>query len=283
MSDHNSDNCFVPVWSVASAFDRWSEEGVYGDQWQVALAGEPRAETVITCEERTDVVAEAIRGLGYIVTCRKMSGTVMYLDEGVGGGDGYIIFSIQRPSGEFVYGCSDEEAPEGGLHQLRPLEGHRRYYDWLEWNVNKCIIGHAEMKRARWRLEGLRTYDGWASKIDDALVAGYDSVRKWRNMWAEGEALPCSPTRQGRWHEQAAHSTEDVVAFYKEILRETGFSTIGNVGLPDDIIELLRDFKHDDFGFRKELPIEFTTQLLEKVDSKNSTQLLEKVDSKNST
>ena len=78
-------------------------------------------------------------------------------------------------------------------------------------------------------------------------------------MWAEGEALPCSPTRGGRWHEQAAHSTEDVVAFYKENLRETGFSTIGNVGLPDDIIELLRDFKHDDFGFRKELPIEFST------------------------
>ena len=258
MSDHNSDNCFVSIWGVTSAFDRWSEDGIYGDQWQVALAGEPRAEKVITCEERTDVVAEAIRGLGYTVTCRKMPGTVMYLDDEVGGGDGYIIFSIQRPSGEFVYGCSDDdEASAGGLHQLRPLQGDRRYHDWLEWNVNKCIIGNGAMKNARYHFEGMRTYHGWASKIGDAIGAGYDSVRKWRNMWVEGVSLPCSPTRCGRWHEQAVHSTEDVMAFYKEVLRETGFSTIGNVGLPGDIIELLRDFKHDDFGFRKELPIEF--------------------------
>ena len=78
---------FISTWSVASAFNRWNDDGVYGD-WVVNIEQDIELSTQFQSRHRVNIVAAMIRELGYSVTCgeHRCEGAMI----------SYIIMNIQN-------------------------------------------------------------------------------------------------------------------------------------------------------------------------------------------
>ena len=212
-------------------FNRWGDDGCTrsGDMM-------PERRTEKTGVLTTEVVAHVIRSLGYIVTCSAHP----YSGTGWAGHEGgcYIIMSIQSQDGKYIYGCSrKDEKYNGHRVETRPLLGHRTIWDWAGWQA-RCTAG-----RELCNAEDLKSFiceDDIIRAIDcgaTAVAANLHHLEYDRIQFDVGSG----PTY-----------VDEVRAIHEN----TGISTIGNV-LPSDIVEALRDFRHDDSAFRTEADWEF--------------------------
>ena len=224
---HITMSLFISTWSVASAFNRWNDDGVYGD-WVVNI----EQDLVVSSgwsHRRVNIVADIIRGLGYIVTCgeHRCEGAMM----------SYIIMNIQNADGDCIYGCSlEDEEWLGQRTNTRPLIGNRTIWEWVYWQVKTELHGIGELKDAICDDEIVAAINnGGQHFADNSEVAGFYAYRAATRPPDHEDA---QPSEVSAWH------------------RETGISTIGNT-LPYDIVEALRDFRHDDVAFRVDIDWEF--------------------------
>ena len=222
-------------------FNRWGDDGVGDHRLQKRRteehAGKPGDST-------TDIVANVIRSLGYIVMC----GWHPSLSTGWGKeGDSYIIMSIHSQDGKYVYGCSreDEGGHIGDRVSTRPLLGHRTIWDWGGWHAGR------ELRNA----EDLKSFiceDDIISAINCGAMAVAANLHYWEDHRVQYDAKYAA--QLGEPGETRKHFLKKIATLVPQC--QTGISTIGNV-LPSDIVEALRDFRHDDSAFRTEVDWEF--------------------------
>ena len=235
---------FFHTWSVASAFNRWGDDGWEGSGgWRPGGDGRwwrPHRERRTggragkTGVMTTEVVANVIRSLGYIVTCSPQPA----IDNGSWGGC-YIIMSIQSQDGKYIYGCSRKnEQYIGERVETRPLLGHRTIWDWGGWHAG-CELRNAE------DLKSFICDDDIMSAIDCGATAVAANLHHLEYDRIQFDAF----------------SAPTYVDEVRAIHENTGISTIGNV-LPFDIVEALRDFRHDDSTFRTEVDWEFYMSIM---------------------
>jgi len=232
---------FFHTWSVASAFNRWGDDGWEGSGgWRPGGDGRwwrPHRERRTggragkTGVMTTEVVANVIRSLGYIVTCSPQPA----IDNGSWGGC-YIIMSIQSQDGKYIYGCSREDEQYIGKRvETRPLLGHRTIWDWAGWRVGRELRNAEDLKSVICEDDIISAIECGATAVAANLHhLEYDRIQ----FDAEYAGCRCPGVGVRVKHEH------------------TGISTIGNV-LPSDIVEILRDFRNDDFTFRTEVDWEF--------------------------
>jgi len=152
--------------------------------------------------------------------------------------------SIQSQDGKYIYGCSREDELFALVSALgtRPLLGHRTIWDWAGWQA-RCTAG-----RELCNAEDLKSFiceDDIISAIEcgaTAVAANLHHLEYDRIQFDVGSG----PTY-----------VDEVRAIHEN----TGISTIGNV-LPSDIVETLRDFRHDDIAFRTEVDWEFYMSIM---------------------
>lgn len=219
---------FISTWSVASAFNRWNDDGVYGD-WVVNIEQDIELSTQFQSRHRVNIVAAMIRELGYSVTCgeHRCEGAMI----------SYIIMNIQNAAGDYIYGCSlaDEEWL-GQRTDTRPLLGHRTLWDWSYWQTKTELHGIEELKEAICDHEIITAInDGGQHFAENSHVTGF---YVYRAAPRPPDHICALPSEVSAWH------------------RDTGISTIGNT-LPADIVAALRDYKHDDIAFRTDIAWEF--------------------------
>jgi hypothetical protein len=135
--------------------------------------------------------------------------------------------NIQNAEGEYIYGCSlDDEDWRGQNTPTRPLIGNRTIWHWEHWHTKYA--------------------HGIPSVREDELAAAINTGGR---CFAEKSQVTAFYHHHSSAH-APDHYDEDpaaVLAWHAE----TGVSSIGNT-LPADIVAALRDFRHDDVGFRTE-------------------------------
>jgi len=217
---------FISTWSVASAFNRWNDDGVYGD-WVVNI--DQDIFVLRQNFQHVNIIADVIRELGYNVTCG--------IHHCEGAMDSYIIMNIQNTEGNYIYGCSlEDEEWLGQRTNTRPLIGNRTLWEWTYWQAKTELQGIEELKEAICDDEIVTAInDGGRHFAENSQVTGFYAYRAATRPPDHDDA---PPSKVSAWH------------------RETGISTIGNT-LPADIVTALRDYKYDNVAFRTDIDWEF--------------------------
>ena len=224
---------YISTWSVSSVFNRWNVNGVHFDP--VVEIDQPNEDEQlssfnISCtDDCVNIVADVIRDLGYIVKCG-----IHHCENTI---SSYIIMDIQTSEGEYVYGCSSDDAMymEKRVH-CSPLIGNRTIWEWAYWQTNNQINNETDLKEEICDDDIINAINcGGKYFSENSQVSGFYPYRSAVYPPSHRDAYP-SEVR--KWHDQ------------------TGFSTIGNT-LPYDIVEALRDFRHDDIAFREDIYWEF--------------------------
>lgn len=170
---------------------------------------------------RVDAVAVKIRALGYVVECGTWD-------------NNYVIFSIRRQNGEYVYGSVEPPiavaSPSGGwsdeeVDRMWPLSGHKSLPQYLTNHIDELILGPGKT---------LAPDPGGASEFasDQQGVSGC-GLPDWRNL---GEFVNMfylnGRMRSGyqTWH-------------IEQLLRDRRVNTISNT-LPPDIVKALLRSRH---------------------------------------
>lgn len=195
-----------------------------------------------TTVAQVDAVATLISGLGYVVECGVWDNKGELTDNqtdwlaagqwrGMSLENNYVIFSIRRQSGEYVYGSVEPPVAEredckctprwsdAEVDQRWPLSGHRSLPQYLADNPDDLILG-----------PGKTLSFGQGYFADRLGVAGC-GLPDWRNLcefvnifYLDGRVRSSYQT----WH-------------VEQLLRDHTVNTISNT-LPPDIVEALLRF-----------------------------------------
>ena len=193
-------------------------------------------------DERVNEVAAKIRTLGYIVECGwwEDRGYAASSDANWSTDDikiaknawNYVIFSICRPTGEYVYG-SVEKPTHFDENECRwnssevdkrwPLSGHRSIPHYLNTHFSDLVDQSHQL------LGPGKTFQ---------IVNGRDGVSgcglpDWRNVEQFIAAFYLNPSMRSTYQEM----------FLKKLIGERKVHTIANT-LPPDIVDVLRDMSN---------------------------------------